>query len=108
MTMVPNSQDFKRDAGKPQMSFLLEFYNALVAFVRVCEYGAKKYGRGTWPRVEKQRYLDAELRHALSQGPDTKRIDAESGLPNKWHDLWNLMVDIELEEREKENQKCQK
>ena len=97
----PN-QEYKQDLGKPQMSFLLEFPHALTAFVRVCEFGARKYGRGTWPRVEKQRYLDAEMRHAIFQGPDCKQIDKESGLPNKWHDLWNLMAEIEMDEREKE------
>lgn len=94
-------QERKRDAGKPMMAFVLEFPHALTALVRVSEFGAKKYGRGTWPDLEdaRWRYLNSEMRHSLFQGIDTDQIDDESGLPMKWHALWNLAAEIELEAR---------
>lgn len=96
------NQDFKADAGKPQMSYVLEFRHALEALVRVSEHGAAKYGKHTWPRVELQRYLDAEMRHSMAKGIDGNAIDKDSGLPHEWHELWNLAAQIELKARAKE------
>lgn len=92
-------QNIKTDAGKPQMGFLLEFPHAMEAMVRVSELGAGRYGKGTWPRVEPERYLHAFMRHSLEMGPDGNAIDEDSGLPHQWHALWNLAASIELEAR---------
>ena len=94
-------QDIKTDAGKPQMGFLLEFPHAMEAMARVSELGAGRYGKGTWPRVEPERYLHAFMRHSLEMGPDGNAYDEDSGLPHQWHALWNLAALIELEARKK-------
>lgn len=75
----------KHDEGKPDMT-LLTMLPALVAVVRVLEYGAQKYGRDNWQRVEdgERRYCAAALRHLLAHAYG-ERLDPESGLPHLAH-----------------------
>lgn len=90
------NQEHKADVGKPLAGCLLEFGHALEAMTRISTFGAAKYGRGTWQRVEKERYLDAMMRHVLAMGPDGTAIDAESGLPHLAHVLWNAAAILQL------------
>lgn len=85
-------QDFKADGGKPKMGFLLQIPDAMAGMADVFEHGAKKYGVGTWDRVEIDRYIHALGRHFFALGPDAMNKDPESGLLNIDHVLWNAAV----------------
>lgn len=97
---VPHDQEAKADAGKPELSYLLEFPKALAGMSRVSEYGARKYGRNTWRRVEKQRYIDALLRHTFAIGTNGLGKDSESSLFHIWQVMWNAAAIAELIEEE--------
>jgi Domain of unknown function (DUF5664) len=68
----------------------LSHIDLLGAAVRVLEYGAARYGRMNWARVEnwRQRYYSAAVRHCLSPWRDA---DAESGLQHAAHVLTNVI-----------------
>lgn len=92
----------KLDAGKQMASLLLDFSRALSAVAQVSTMGALKYSRGGWQHVPDgiTRYSDAEWRHRL-QG-QVEELDSESGLPHRYHELWNCLAVLELELREAE------
>ncbi len=92
----PGNQKHKTDEGKPLAGCLLEFGQALEALASVATHGATRYGRGTWKRVERQRYIDALMRHVLAMGPECSEFDTDSGLPHIVHVLWNAAAIIEL------------
>lgn len=80
----------KRDAGKPDLSFLPT--EALVGAARVFAFGARKYARDNWRggMPWTQPYA-AVLRHltAWLEGED---LDQDSGLPHLDHALCTLMM----------------
>lgn len=85
-------QQIKADKGKPPIAFLLQVPEAMAGLSRVFEHGAKKYGVGTWDRVEIDRYIHALGRHFFALGPDAMNKDPESGLLHIDHVLWNAAV----------------
>ena len=88
-------QALRSNEGKPRLSFVLDFPNAIAEVANVCETGAEKYARHNWkqgmPFTEIQ---DSLLRHllAFNAGEDT---DAESGCLHMAHVMWNAMALIE-------------
>lgn len=56
----------KSDQGKADWSLFP--WDAAKAILRVLEYGAKRYSRGGWRKVEdaKERYSNAALRHLVA------------------------------------------
>lgn len=88
-------KDLKHDHGKPEMEYLSQFSLALGEVARVFSFGAKKYERESWTKVEdgQRRYQSALLRHALK----TEELDEESGLLHKAHAAWNALAVLELE-----------
>lgn len=90
----------KYDGGKLKAGILEDFPLALKAIAEVGTFGAKKYARSSWQNIDNavERYTDAMWRHRLSEG-----VDTESGLPHYYHELWNMMVIVELKEREKQS-----
>lgn len=99
---IPN-QNHKTDAGKPPAAHLLEFPAALEQMIRVSETGAAKYGRNTWRRVERDRYLHALLRHVLAIGVDGRARDVDTGLPHLAHVLWNAAALLQLDAENQED-----
>ncbi len=81
----------KFDNGKPEFSLLP--LKDLEGVVRVLEYGAKKYDRHNWRKVEngEQRYLDAALRHLAEIIEDFYATDNESGLRHIDHAICSLI-----------------
>lgn len=73
----------KHDANKPRLSLIPT--EALYAVAGVMEYGAKKYEKDGWKRVERERYVDAMYRHLLAEVADPGSMDEESGLPHLDH-----------------------
>lgn len=90
----PHQPGAKLDAGKPDMSLLIDFSAALKEVARVGDYGAIKYSRGGWLQVPcgYDRYTSAMLRHTLVNEP----IDAESELLHAAHAAWNALARLEL------------
>lgn len=86
----------KLDAGKVQASLLGGFSLALMAVAEVSTHGAEKYSRGGWQSVENgiERYADAEWRHLLKGFYE--KLDQDSGLRHKAHQLWNGLAELEL------------
>jgi hypothetical protein len=92
----PFASTAKHDTGKAQISLVPPAIVEAIAEVRA--YGNKKYGDPeNWRTVEKQRYIDAMLRHTLEfmRGPNS--TDQESGLKHSWHMACNLAFILEIE-----------
>jgi hypothetical protein len=86
----------KHDEGKLFGGLLQEWPHALAMVLKVGTFGAKKYGRGSWPTVPngQVRYTDAMFRHLLSE--PLQNFDNESGLPHAAHTAWNALSRLEL------------
>lgn len=95
MTTTSKPAFNKTDAGKPMMGCLPP--NALLATARVLTFGAAKYGRENWHKVEAwSRYYDALQRHLTMwwAGEDT---DPDTGESHLAHACCCLMFLQELE-----------
>lgn len=92
--MDPHQPGAKLDAGKPDMSLLIDFSAALKEVAKVGDFGAKKYTRGGWLQVPNgyTRYTAAMMRHTLTSSP----IDAESNLLHAAHAAWCALARLEL------------
>ena len=84
----------KNDQQKPRPSLLP--MAELMEVVQVFEHGAEKYSADNWKNVERERYVDSVLRHAIALAGG-QVIDPDSGLPHaamisangmiiSWHD----------------------
>jgi hypothetical protein len=87
----------KHDHGKTMAALLRDFSPALLQVADVGTFGAQKYARGNWLKVEdaKTRYDDALWRHLLQHGKDP-----ESGLDHLAHAAWNILALLTLKHRE--------
>lgn len=96
----------RKNEGKPELSYLLDFPAALQEFAAVCTYGARKYSRDNWKKGGKpdQEYFDAALRHMLA-ARSGEIEDPESGAMHLAHAMWNLMACMELNYNNK-NEVC--
>lgn len=87
----------KYDNDKPDYTLLP--FNALEDVVNVLTFGAKKYDRHNWKKVDNLdlRYQAAAYRHmiAYSKGEE---IDSESGLPHLAHAVCCLMFMMEAKQ----------
>lgn len=91
-----DNQSAKHDDGKLQISFVPTQIIKDIALVRM--YGNKKYGDpDNWKTVEKQRYVDALLRHIISYIEDPDGVDEESGIPHYMHAACNMAFICEME-----------
>lgn len=94
----------KLDAGKPDLSLLLMFGQALSAVGQVGTFGANKYTRGGWLCVPEgeHRYTAALMRHLLAEGDSY--LDKEMRLPHAAAVAWNALARLELILRERDNE----
>lgn len=85
-------QAAKADANKTDPTLLQrDFAPALYLIQRVLDYGAQKYARGSWKKVEQERWDAAQRRH--QQELDFKQpADEESGLPHRAHQIAGLII----------------
>lgn len=98
MKIKPNDEGgIKYDGDKPDYSLVP--FKALDEVVKVLTYGAAKYDRFNWEKVEARRYQAAALRHisAYMQG---EKIDPESGINHLAHAACSLLflTDFDLKE----------
>lgn len=89
--------DAKRyNLGKPELSYLLTFPEAIKEFSRVCMRGAEKYERGNYLRgAPLSQYEDCLLRH-LTAWQNGEDIDPESECNHLGHVLWNALALLEM------------
>ena len=88
----------KDDSTKTLAGLLKDFSPALMQVAEVGTFGAHKYARGNWLKVDNgiERYEDALWRHLLQHG-----TDHESGLDHLAHAAWNILALITLHHKEK-------
>ena len=87
----------KADSSKTNLAILFDTGKALKEVAEVMEFGAKKYSRGNWTKVDdKERYIAAPLRHLLAYQQGEK-IDPESGKNHLAHAICSLLFLLELE-----------
>lgn len=82
--------------GKPPVSYLLTFPNAIKGVADVCKYGEKKYERFNYLKgANVQQYVDCLLRHltAFYNGED---LDPDSGNRHVDHVTWNALMLAEV------------
>ena len=82
--------------GKPELSYILTFPNAIKELAQVMMYGAGKYARGNYLKGAPQsQYADSGLRHktAFLNGEDR---DPESGRHHLAHELFNVLMALEM------------
>lgn len=98
--MESKPQNFKADAGKPN-PLLLETGcpRALLAVIRVLDFGALKYEPHSWQGVEVERYNAAARRHRIARDIGEER-DPESGLFHMAHEATNLLFQLEMKCRQ--------
>lgn len=92
--LLPGRKD---DSQKILAGVLKDFAPALLQVAEVGTFGAKKYARGNWLKLDnaQERYEDALWRHLLQYGKDP-----ESGLDHLAHAAWNILAIITLKERQ--------
>ncbi len=83
----------KYDGGKPRVGEMLQdFALPLLETTKAWEYGASKYEKRNWRKVEngKDRYTNALLRHLLAE--EERLVDDESNLLHATHVAWNALA----------------
>lgn len=104
--MTSHSNGMKFDGDKPDYSLVP--FGALDEVVKVLTYGAKKYDRFNWEKVERHRYEAATLRHisAYMQG---EKYDPETGINHLAHAICSLMflTQFDLNNAKKESEPVQ-
>jgi len=98
MKIKPNDQGgIKYDGEKPDYSLVP--FKSMDEVVKVLTYGAAKYDRFNWEKVEPRRYQAAALRHisAYMQG---EKIDPESGINHLAHAVCSLLFLTDFDLRE--------
>lgn len=96
--MLEDNSFRKYDYDKPNMAILFDTSKALEEVSKVMSYGANKYSRMNWSKVDdRERYISASLRH-LSAWSNGEKIDPESHLNHLAHSITSLLFILELEQ----------
>ena len=87
----------KNDNDKTNLAILFDTGSALSDVADVMEFGAKKYNRKNWNKVDdKERYIAAPLRHLLAYSKGVK-IDPESNKSHLAHAICSLLFLLEID-----------
>jgi hypothetical protein len=87
------SEGLKFDKGKPRLAeMIIDFRIPLEEVCRVWEFGADKYEKSNWKKVDNaiDRYTNAMLRHLVAE--DSNTFDDESKLKHAAHVAWNALA----------------
>lgn len=87
------SEGLKFDKGKPRLAeMIIDFRIPLEEVCRVWEFGADKYEKSNWKKVDNaiDRYTNAMLRHLVAE--DSNEFDDESKLKHAAHVAWNALA----------------
>ena len=87
-----NEQADRFNAGKPQLSYMLDAPNAMTGLCRAFEAGAKKYSRDNWKKgLDRTELIDCLMRH-LQKSQMGLVIDEETQVDHLYLLLWNAIV----------------
>lgn len=92
----------KYDSGKLRLAEMMQdFREPLSAVCKVWEFGADKYEKSNWKKVDNaiDRYTNAMLRHLLEE--EIQDCDAESYLLHAAHVAWNALARLHFILQEK-------
>ena len=90
------NQTYKADGGKSNPLLLeVDLAEALIAVNRVMDYGAEKYERAGWMKVEPTRYDAASRRHRRDRDRGDTH-DPESGLLHLAHEATNILFQLQM------------
>ena len=90
----------KNDTDKTNIAILGDVSKALEEVAKVMQYGANKYSRKNWDKVDdKERYISATYRHLMLGYQQGEAIDKESGLSHLAHAICSLLFLLELDKR---------
>ena len=82
----------KNDAGKPDLSYLMDFSEFNIDLCRVFTHGERKYGRNNYEKHDDpNRLVAAALRHLMSWH-NGEIIDPDSGIDHLAHATANLAI----------------
>lgn len=91
----------------PVADFLLDFAPEIMEVAKVWKFGADKYAKSNWKKVEngKERYMNALFRHLLQS--EIEPTDSESGMLHLVHAVFNALATLhfEMEERKTNERK---
>lgn len=96
------SEGIKFDSGKLRLAEMIQdFRLPLSAVCRIWEFGADKYAKSNWKKVDNaiDRYTNAMLRHLLEE--EAKPFDDESELLHAAHVAWNALARLHFIMHEK-------
>lgn len=80
------------NAGKPQLSYMLDAPNAMAGLARAFEAGAEKYSRDNWKKgLDRNEIIDCLMRH-LQKSQMGLVIDEETQVDHLHLLLWNALV----------------
>jgi len=95
----------KNDREKPNLAILFDTPDALSEVARVMSYGAEKYSRKNWDKVDdKERYVAATLRHLMAYA-NGESVDPESTLPHLAHAVTSLLFLLQVEHNKQKETK---
>lgn len=84
------------NTGKPQLSYVMEFPNAITGVAQVAEFGAIKYARNNYKKgLNHVEIIDSLLRH-LRDYMAGEDLDTESKLAHVNHIAWNGLALAEM------------
>ena len=92
----------KFDGGKPDLSYMLEYYGLMAGFCRVMSHGEAKYGRenfmeGAGDEAYVRRLYAAVMRHLMARyGGEV--LDPESGQDHLCHAMGGIAMIYQLTE----------
>jgi len=82
--------------GKAELSYLIDFPNAMRGLASVASFGAEKYKRDNWKKgLYSNQIIDSLLRHLTSLKAGEVE-DPESGLLHTSHIAWNAFALAEM------------
>ena len=94
--VVNASGGAKCDGNKPDWTLLP--VTSLEETVKILEFGADKYGRENWKKVEVERYEKALLRHIIAYWSGQKN-DPETNLSHLSHAICNCLFILYLQNK---------
>ena len=91
-----SSRADRYNSGKPKLSFMLDFPNAMEMMADVADYGAKKYSLHNWKKgLPVRKIADSLLRH-LTDYMNGEDVDEESLCYHLGHIVWNACALAEM------------